>query len=74
MTESNPETKHTQPPRLTVGQALVIFLILIIGFFSLHNGQVLIVLVIAMGITAFILNRLFQFILYLVMRNDTKKP
>lgn len=64
----------SQPPRLTVGQALVIGIILVIGFFAIRNGQALIVLVVAMGFAAWILNRLFALILRWTNSNTPEHP
>lgn len=62
--------KPSAPHRLTVGQALAIALMLIIGIVFQQNGQVLLFLVIVLGVVAFVLNRLFAWVLYLVTRND----
>jgi hypothetical protein len=68
---SAPKPSNDDPPRLTIGQALMIGLILLLGYAMLENGQSLVVLVIAMGAVALVLNRLLALILRWVQRRDS---
>ena len=61
------------PPRLTVAQAIVIALLLVMGFIALENGLSLVFLLLTMLVAAFILNRLLQVILWWATRNDRKE-
>jgi high-affinity Fe2+/Pb2+ permease len=58
------------PPRLTVAQAIVIGLLLVMGFIALENGLSLVFLLLTMLTAAFILNRLFQVILWWATRQE----
>lgn len=51
------------PPRLTVGQAIVIGVILLIGLIVLPNRLALVTLVAALGLAAVVLNGLFRLLL-----------
>jgi hypothetical protein len=62
--------KTSDPPRVTVAQAITIAVLLIAGFFALENGLSLVFLVLAMGTAAFVLNRLFALVLWWATRND----
>jgi CBS domain containing-hemolysin-like protein len=53
-------------PSLTVGQALVIAALLAVGLLILPDRWALILLLGLMGVVAWLLNRLFQWILRLV--------
>ncbi|MEM6281653.1 MAG: hypothetical protein AAF787_05640 [Chloroflexota bacterium] len=59
-----------EPSRFTVGQALVVFAILLIGLFILPDRFALVVLLATMGVAAFLLNALFQRVLAWATRND----
>lgn len=55
--------KRKHPPRPTIGQVLAIVLILLIGFVAIPDRFSLIILVVAMGIAALLLNALLHAIL-----------
>ena len=54
---------QSEPPRLTVAQALVILVLLLVGMFWLRGGLQLLLLVAVMGVAAALLNMLFHWIL-----------
>ncbi len=58
------------PPRLTVGQALVIGVILLIGLIVLPNRWALVVLVAALGLASVVLNALFKLLVRLTDPKD----
>ncbi|MEL6148447.1 MAG: hypothetical protein AAFV33_09090 [Chloroflexota bacterium] len=62
--------KREEPSRFTVGQALAVFSILLVGFFILPDRLALVVLLAAMGVAAFLLNALFNTVLAWATRND----
>lgn len=70
MGESNRKTDD--PPRLTIAQAIVIGVILVLGLFWLEDTFSLVFLLGAMGLAAFVLNRLFQVVLHLATGQDAK--
>lgn len=62
--------RPSEPPRVTVGQALTIAALLVVGFIALENGMSLVFLVLVMGAAAFVLNRLFALVLRWATRHD----
>jgi len=60
----NENKRPPEPPRVTVAQAIVILVMLVLGYIALENGRSLILLLTAMAIAAFVLNRLLALILW----------
>ncbi len=59
-----------EPPRVNVGQAITIAVLLVVGYLALENGFSLVFLVLVMGVAAFVLNRLFALVLWWATRHD----
>jgi hypothetical protein len=67
---SDEQHQPQDPPRVTVAQAITIAALLVMGFLALENGMSLVFLVLVMGTAAFLLNRLFAFVLWWATRNE----